>query len=573
MRHPRLTPVRLVSLAAAIGAAVLTSVGVVGAGPASAASSTVTIVGTSDVSDSGLIVSGPDPSPLVAAFQAKYPQYTLNYVGKGTGAAIAYAEQGSADGLVVHAESLENQFVAAGYSNEAAGRAMFYGDFVLLGDLANDPADANVAANHPHDIVGAFADIATAGAAGTADFVSRGGTPGTTVEEHQIWGYLVDGTGDSTVPGLTLCQVSAANGGGYSPSTTSGACPDTITYPSWYHATGLTQGPNITNGDVCNYTNASSVGHNDCYVFTDRGTYDYLQSQSELTSLGIVMRDNAASAPGGATLLTNYFHGYVLNPNADYGGAHPDLNVAGATAFLDFVTSPPGQAVVGQYLEGAGDPRQVFSPDAAPDLTAGSLPAVANTGIKQRLAGHLVNRAPATPPLAGAVVRLVVSHGGANRTVASATVNSKGAYSIVFRPAESGRYLVESPRLPHRLEDAALSPQFFDSLQPTSSFLGRMVVVGRPRVSAHSVSGGILTVNGIVAPEAQTTAGKVTLLVRGPGGSRFHAVASRPVKPRVATYEISAALPHAGRWSYRVRWAIAGQIRAGLTSVHHAATP
>ena len=218
-------------------------------------SSTLTVVGTSDVYDSNLV-----QSVLKPGFQAAYPQYTLNYVSKGTGAAISYAEAGTASALLVHAPALENQFVASGYSLEPAGRAIFWGDFVLLGP-ASDPA--HIMTNDPHNIAQAFEDIAAAGAAGTANFVSRGGTPGTTVAEHAIW---------ALTSGVSTCNVSAANGGGTVPSTTTGDCPTTATPPSWYHTTGLTQGPNVLNADACNGYSTS----NDCYVLTDRCTYNYL---------------------------------------------------------------------------------------------------------------------------------------------------------------------------------------------------------------------------------------------------------------------------------------------------------
>ena len=70
-------------------------------------SSTLTVVGTSDVQDSGLV-----PDLIKPMFQKAYPQFTLNYVSLGTGAAINYAEAGTASALIVHAASLENQFVA-----------------------------------------------------------------------------------------------------------------------------------------------------------------------------------------------------------------------------------------------------------------------------------------------------------------------------------------------------------------------------------------------------------------------------------------------------------------------------
>ena len=120
---------------------------------------------------------------------------------------------------MVHAASLENQFVADGYSFEQYGRALFTNDFVLGGPNA-DPA--GVMASGKNDIARAFADVASAGVNGggtpKATFVSRGGTPGTTVSEHGIW-QLVSSSGLSPA-GLLLCTVSAANGGGETPIAT-----------------------------------------------------------------------------------------------------------------------------------------------------------------------------------------------------------------------------------------------------------------------------------------------------------------------------------------------------------------
>ena len=147
---------------------------------------TLTVVGTSDVFDSNLVQAVLEPG-----FEAAYPQYDLNYVSKGTGAAIAYAEAGTASAMLVHAASLENQFVDQGYSAEQYGRAIFWGDYVLLGP-ASDPA--GVMSDAPHDVAKAFEDIAAAGALGQANFVSRGGTPGTTVQEHAIWALTNDVT-------------------------------------------------------------------------------------------------------------------------------------------------------------------------------------------------------------------------------------------------------------------------------------------------------------------------------------------------------------------------------------------
>src|SRR6202012_5683819 len=104
------------------------------------------------------------------------PQFTFKYVGVATGVAISDAESGSQgpSAMIVHAASLENQFVAGGYSyNNQYGNAIFTNDFVLAGPTG-DPA--GVGTNAPHNIAQAFADVATAGIAGKAQFISRGGT-------------------------------------------------------------------------------------------------------------------------------------------------------------------------------------------------------------------------------------------------------------------------------------------------------------------------------------------------------------------------------------------------------------
>src|ERR1700733_6043215 len=132
------------------------------------AATTLTVVGTSDVNDSGLI-----PNLIKPEFQAAYPAYTLNYVPSATGQAIQSAENGngSPSALIVHAASLENQFVAGGFSyNNQYGNAIFTNDFVLAGPNA-DPA--GVGAAGANNIAQAFADVATAGAAGAGRFSTR----------------------------------------------------------------------------------------------------------------------------------------------------------------------------------------------------------------------------------------------------------------------------------------------------------------------------------------------------------------------------------------------------------------
>src|ERR1700722_8906129 len=115
-------------LTLAFAALVAATMFVLAAGQASAdPSSTLTVVGTSDVSDSGLVqnVIAPD-------FKAQFPQFTFKYVGSATGVAIQNAESGTGgpSALIVHAASLENQFVGSGFSyNNQYGNATFTNAF------------------------------------------------------------------------------------------------------------------------------------------------------------------------------------------------------------------------------------------------------------------------------------------------------------------------------------------------------------------------------------------------------------------------------------------------------------
>ena len=78
-----------------------------------------------------------------------------------------------------------------------------------------------------------------------------------------------------------------------------------------------TQGPNV----ILPRTPALAIGSgaNSCYVFTDRGTFDYLASGQDpagaIPNLTILTRGpQSASAPGGSDELVNYFHAYIINP-------------------------------------------------------------------------------------------------------------------------------------------------------------------------------------------------------------------------------------------------------------------
>jgi tungstate transport system substrate-binding protein len=512
----------------------------VSASPASAdKSNTLTVVGTSDVFDSNLIQSVIKPG-----FEAAYPGITLNYVSLGTGAAIAYAEAGNASALLVHAPSLENQFVAAGYSSKPAGDALFWGDYVLLGPQS-DPV--GIATKAPHDIAKAFELVAAAGAKHEANFVSRGGTPGTTVQEHAIWGLTKT---------VKTCTVSTANGGGESPSKTTGDCPASISYPNWYHATGLTQGPNIVNADACNYSGGN------CYVLTDRGTYNYLQSTGAAQNLKIVTRNNSATARGGIALLVNSFHAYSVNPDA-----FPDtvkINKAGALDFLHWVTSPAGQTAVGQYLNGTNDPP--FIPDASPRITATAPPATLIGHGSVTIKGTLSNVVPGTAILADQPVALYGTDDATppvTTQIATTMTNSAGKYSFTFAPKQSRTYTVETPELT-QVEYPLLSPPFSDRLAPSSTVAGSTQMVGLPQITRATPMSGALKLAGTTAPARPDANGKLTLYATKDGGSEM-VIGTMPLS--AGGTDFTKVFPIAsGNYTYRVAYSDDPYIAQGFSA-------
>src|SRR6185503_6619049 len=115
----------------------------------------------------------------------RFPQYDLKFIAVGTGQAITNARAGQGDVLIGHSPALERQFVRDGFSDEPIGRTVMWNDFVIVGP-ASDPA--GILRRARTDAVGAFEAIAAAGAAGKANFVSRGDKSGTNTKELDIWG-------------------------------------------------------------------------------------------------------------------------------------------------------------------------------------------------------------------------------------------------------------------------------------------------------------------------------------------------------------------------------------------------
>lgn len=170
---------------------------------------------TTSVNDSGLL------GYLLPNFEEKYG-YEVEVFSAGTGKAIANAQCGNADAILVHSKTQEEDFVNAGFARvldgqEAERLTYMYNYFVLCGPSA-DPAKVKDAAT----VKDAFAAIA----AGEFPFVSRGDNSGTHTKEISLWaedlGITVEAESVKDYPwytssnaGMGVCLTMAEETGAY----------------------------------------------------------------------------------------------------------------------------------------------------------------------------------------------------------------------------------------------------------------------------------------------------------------------------------------------------------------------
>jgi tungstate transport system substrate-binding protein len=540
---------RLLAAALALSTAVVLDAALLTSPSSAADKEDLNVVGTSDVSDSKLI------DFLKPKFEAAYPQYNLLYSGNATLKAIDLSKSGNYDALIVHAASVENQYVDEGWSAEPYGRAIFWGDFVLLGP-ESDPA--GVLDSSSHDVVSAFEKIAKAGDEGKAHFISRSGAPGTTVQEHAIW----EMTDDSAV---AKCTVSNALGGGETPSTdpSGTACPSATSYPDWYDSGDRKQAANIQYADQCTDKFGSEP---DCYVLTDRGTYQYLASTGALSTLQIVTRDNDDTARGGIPALVNSFHAYAVNPQRfDDPDVRAGINLTGATDFLNWLTSSAGQAAVGSYLNDTNDAP--FLPSAAPTIAIDKAPKQVAAGKKLTVTGSVTNVVPGTPALNDIDVHLVgtpsAGPGIDSETVATVKTDADGHFKPRYKPSRSLFYSVTTDQITKTEVEYTDSPPFIDILQPSAASAGRTVVLGKVTIKKVTLDHRKATVRGAVGPKAAT--GALVKIVGKHGAHKATVLKKVKLSAGDSSYKVTVKLGK-GAWKLRAKYSNGENSRAATSA-------
>ncbi|AGF79818.1 ABC-type tungstate transport system, permease component [Desulfocapsa sulfexigens DSM 10523] len=239
----------------------------------------------------------------------------VKVIAKGTGAAIRDGEDGNVDIIFVHAKGRELAFVKDGFGTERF--PVMHNDFVLLGS-SKDPAG-----------IKDFADIATVFktiAEKKATFVSRGDDSGTHTKEQKLWA-------DSGITMVEKTQSIVKKG--QETKITSNFPADSA---SWYLSIGQGMGKVLTYAE-----------EKQAYTLSDRGTYiKYKYGKTPALELDILSQ--------GDTRLANPYGIIPVNP-----AKHPHVKNDLAMAFVEWITGPEGQKLIGDYrLEG----KQLFFPDA-----------------------------------------------------------------------------------------------------------------------------------------------------------------------------------------------------------------
>jgi tungstate transport system substrate-binding protein len=237
---------------------------------------------TTSLFDTGLLDTIEDE------FEAKY-SIDLYFISVGTGLAIAHAQRGDADMILVHAPSKELTFLEEGYGT--CRKIVAYNFFAIVGPEAGA---ANIKDLSPTQ---ALSKIVETGRAQGAIWVSRGDDSGTHTKEKGLW----------TVAGFDW---------------------NLIREEEWYIEAGTGMGKTLQVADNL-----------DAYTLADMGTYlKYLKD-------GIISLETLVTQ--GEELL-NVYSAIAGNQTRQLQN-NININFDGAITFMKFLISEEGQEIIANF--------------------------------------------------------------------------------------------------------------------------------------------------------------------------------------------------------------------------------
>jgi tungstate transport system substrate-binding protein len=262
---------------------------------------TLTVSTTTSLHDTGLEdtgINGNTTGTIKAAFEAKYPWITVNFLAQGTGAAIATAQRGDADMILVHSPSQEVSFLTGGYGVDR--KIIAYNFFVIVGP-ANDPAGISGMTNVSQALIKLYTAAQTNS---QVQWFTRNDGSGTATAESNLW-----------------------KAAGYSYATL-------VQNTTWFHSTGLGMG--ITLQEASNGIGGGAQG----YCLSDTGTYLAYSSPSNVQPITLKIEIQAQQA------LLNVYSAIIDNPqNANL----TSINFNAALTFVNYLVSDECQQLIANY--------------------------------------------------------------------------------------------------------------------------------------------------------------------------------------------------------------------------------
>ncbi len=261
---------------------------------------TLTVATTTSLHDTGLEDNG--TGNIKDAFQAKYPWITVNFVALGTGAAIAQAQRGDADMILVHSPSQEKTFLTSQYGVDR--KIIAYNFFTIVGP-ASDPAHISGISNVSQALKNVYN---TAQTDSNIKWISRNDGSGTNTAEINLW----------KAAGYNYTEVAKQT--------------------SWFKSTGSGMGASLLVAD--------QLGG---YILSDMGTYLAYFNAGNI-QLAISIQSQQA--------LLNVYSAIIDNPqNANLTSTNFDA----AKTFISYLVSDEGQQLLANYGV-ATYGQQLFSP-------------------------------------------------------------------------------------------------------------------------------------------------------------------------------------------------------------------
>ncbi len=242
-----------------------------------------------------------DDTDLLKAIEADYEathNVDLMITAVGTGVAIQQAQNGDADVVLVHAPSVELEFLEGGYGVNR--KIIAYNFFTIVGP-ADDPAQiAGLTVDEALLHIAEYGINMPDQSGTTQIWVSRGDNSGTNSKEKSLW----------TAAGYNYTELS-----------------DDV----WFASTGQGMGATLTIADQKN-----------AYTLSDIGTYLKFHADGSIELEALIVEEQA---------LLNVYSAMAVNKDTVSANpsVHDQINFDDAMNFIEYLISPETQQLIDEY--------------------------------------------------------------------------------------------------------------------------------------------------------------------------------------------------------------------------------